>query len=164
MLSDNIHLVLSVSTIFLVVTKHCTCIQIRTEMQPIMCRQTSSVPYSDTNGVNPTHTRPLMKEDPPKLPLCWSLELPVTSRLQQLDWFTHVQPSPLPPQRRKPISVAPHSAMLNIYTIPHPTYLTHLPTWHQSCRESTLRYQWQIREVRQSQRLLKRSWAVSVLR
>lgn len=93
-------------------------------MQPIMWRQTASVPYSDTNGVNPTHTQPPMKEDPPKLPLFWSLEQPVTSCLHQLDWFTHVQPSRLPPQPRKPI-FHPRSTflyLLNIYTVPHPMH------------------------------------------
>lgn len=134
-----------------------------------MCRKTSSVLYSDTNRVNPTHTQPPMKEDPPKLPLCWSLEQPVTSCLQQLDWFTHVQPSQLPPQPRKhllgprstsPLSVEHLHCPASFPSLPCLSYpasslqtLTHLPTQFSTGAVSVLQscmmcYQWQIREVR----------------
>ena len=108
-------------------------------------------------GSVPHALNPPMKEDPRKLPLCWSPEQPVTSCLLPLHWFTHVQPSQIPPQPRKHISYPLRARsplyLLNIYTIPHPLhafYHAHQPESGRSCWESTsCVISVQIREVRQ---------------
>lgn len=96
-----------------------------------MSRQTSSISCSDRNGVNATHThthtpQPPMKEDPPKLPLCQSLEQPVTLCLQQLYWFTHVQPSQVPPQHTAD-TIRPPLLSSTCY---HPTSFLFIPYKH----------------------------------
>lgn len=96
-------------------------------------------------GQSHTHSTTNERGDPPKLPRCWSLEQPVTSCLQQPDWFTHVQPSRLPPQPRKPISnpntpsqhVPPSVCWTftpsHIPCIPHTHWATRLSTGAASC-------------------------------
>lgn len=103
-------------------------------MQPIIWRQTSSVLYSNTNGVNPTRTQPPMQEETPQnyhVAGAWSNQwLHVCSSQTDLLTFSpldsHRSPgnpslTPTPPRSTFPLLSVEH-----LHRPTSPAYLTHI--------------------------------------